>query len=479
MDALLLLTLFVGALLWRVSFITATGFDGLYGQDAYAYFDFGKLLAQGEPLPPFFWPLGYPLVLALGFKLFGLQAVVGQGISLVMGAALAPGGYWLARLTGCRPLSALIAGAVLLVCGQAVQSSMVLMSDIPALFWALMSSLCLLVTLRRGDLRWLIAAAVLLAFAVMTRWLYLTLIIPWGGIVLGDSDWRLRWKSLVLAAGIGLLILLPQLLFSLSNPYPALNHEFTRAWSPENALQRTFTGEQGAFTYEQMNVAFYARPLYEPYYLSPVFLPLVLFGAFWLRRRSVGWLLMGWCMLPYIFLVGIPSQNIRFALIGFPAVSVLAASGAEGLLARFEPQRLWLAGGVIVLVAVTGIFHMIHVSQPVIETFLSNQQRDKAVVNWAARFVPPESRLYIFELTLPMQHYYPDRQIFELYYETPESLEAKWMPGEADYLLLNGWVVVNQWAGLSPQIAYHWLRDQRGLTQIGRKGNYTLFKVAG
>ena len=40
-------------------------FDGLYGQDAYAYLDYaGALrtaLLNGSPPPPFFWPIGYPL----------------------------------------------------------------------------------------------------------------------------------------------------------------------------------------------------------------------------------------------------------------------------------------------------------------------------------------------------------------------------------------------------------------------------------
>jgi len=63
-DISLLLLLFAGGILLRLLLLTPTGFDGLYGQDAYAYYDFaGELRAalnQGRAPGDFFWPLGYP-----------------------------------------------------------------------------------------------------------------------------------------------------------------------------------------------------------------------------------------------------------------------------------------------------------------------------------------------------------------------------------------------------------------------------------
>jgi len=46
------------------------GFDGLYGQDAYAYFDYGAVSVRQSilhlaPLEAFYWPPGYPLLVAL------------------------------------------------------------------------------------------------------------------------------------------------------------------------------------------------------------------------------------------------------------------------------------------------------------------------------------------------------------------------------------------------------------------------------
>ena len=44
--------------------IVVNRFDGLYGQDAYAYFDYAtvSLYQRWYPPPPFFWPPGYPCI---------------------------------------------------------------------------------------------------------------------------------------------------------------------------------------------------------------------------------------------------------------------------------------------------------------------------------------------------------------------------------------------------------------------------------
>jgi len=63
-----LAVLFALALAVRLAFRLATGFDGLYGQDPYSYHDYAielrAALGAGHAPPPYFWPLGYPLLVA-------------------------------------------------------------------------------------------------------------------------------------------------------------------------------------------------------------------------------------------------------------------------------------------------------------------------------------------------------------------------------------------------------------------------------
>src|SRR5438132_5546560 len=111
------------------------GFDGLYGQDAYAYFDYATVsvrrsIMSGAPLEAFFWPPGYPLLVALASLAIGPSALAGQVVSLVMGGLVPAFTALLVReiWPGEIPL-ALLSGALVALCGQLWQSSIVVMAD--------------------------------------------------------------------------------------------------------------------------------------------------------------------------------------------------------------------------------------------------------------------------------------------------------------------------------------------------------------
>jgi hypothetical protein len=86
--------------------------------------------------------------------------------------------------------------------------------------------------------------------------------------------------------------------------------------------------------------------------------------------------------------------------------------------------------------------------------------------------------VYTFGLTLTLQHY-TTLNVYELYYETPQTLAQKLQSGGEEYLVLNVWSIENQWVGRAPQLGYDWLRDHRGLIRLGKYDNYVLFKIRG
>jgi hypothetical protein len=81
---------FALGLSWSV--IALRRFDGLYGQDAFAYYDYAlrlwESLRQGRRPPPFFWPVGYPALMAALFPLTGVTSRAGQVISSLAGAGV-------------------------------------------------------------------------------------------------------------------------------------------------------------------------------------------------------------------------------------------------------------------------------------------------------------------------------------------------------------------------------------------------------
>lgn len=490
-DRVLILLLVAAGLLVRLLLLLPTRFDGLYGQDPYAYYDFaGELrtaLRERQPLPPFFWPLGYPALLALAQAIFGTTPQIAQSLSIVMGALLPPLVYILAVQLNADGFGAFAAALLVLVCGQVLQSSLVIMADIPALFWAMLSAIFLwqyingyagtqnIVPLP------LIASALTLALACITRWLYLVLVIPWTIALLIVWRGRVRWRAGLVAISLSLLILLPQALYSRTNPYPVLNHAWVEGWSPDNALRRTFDNVDGHFEYEKINAIFYAQPFYDAYYLAPIFAPFILLGiAALLREKRYAALamLLGWALLPYLFLIGIPYQNIRFPLIVFPAVVILIGIGIEKAAGWLSQHVAYLGRVALAALLMVGIGMTWNTARPAIDDFLARQQKDKHAAAWTAARVPAGETLYTLGLTLTLQHY-TDLNVYEIYYETPETLAAKWVAGRDDYLLLNVWNIENQWNGRDPQRDYHWLRDHRGLTRLGKFDNYVLFRISG
>lgn len=472
-DSFLILALFAAGICLRLMILTTQPFDGLYGQDPFAYYDFAQELraavSTGSAPPPFFWPLGYPALLGSAFAIFGTSPEIGQAVNIVLAALLPPLVYVVSRQMAQRRAAAFAAALIMLCGGQILQSSVVLMADIPALFWATLSAATLLAYIRKRHFLWLTIAAVALALACISRWLYLVLIIPYAVLFILQ---RGKLRHAIIAVLCAVLIFVPQIAFSANSPFPTFNHAWVQGWSPANAFRREFVNVDGTFSYQQINALFYALPFHEPLYLAPIFTPLLIVGLWALRSRPA-WLALvgGWALLPYIFLSGIPYQNIRFPLIVIPAVALLCGAGIGYIVRRTtRPLRPLVYGAFVGL----GAAWMLGVGVLTTHNFIARQAQDRDVAVWASEHIPAGATVYTIDLTLTLRHR-TSLNVIELYYETPETLAERWERGREDYLLVNQWQIENQWRGREPYIATHWLLDHRGAQQLGQNGNYTLF----
>jgi hypothetical protein len=206
-----------------------------------------------------------------------------------------------------------------------------------------------------------------------------------------------------------------------------------------------------------------------------VFAPLFLLGVWTLRARPALLALLGaWALLPFAFLIGIPYQNIRFALIVTPAVSLLCAFGVDGLLYRWTSRRPILIAALLGV----GAAWMLGTGVVITHQFIQRNTRDQTVAAWVVQQLPEGATLYTFDITLTLQHR-TGLTVYDLFYETPQSLRAKWQEGRDDFLLVNLWQLHNQWKDREPYNAVAWLQTYRGLVRMGQQGNYTLFKVLG
>lgn len=510
-QAGLLLGLFMAALALRLALILLSRFDGLYGQDAFEYYKYGRALweAGGRvPLPgPVYWPLGYPYAMLLGFLVTGVRPLGGQLVSLLAGSAAAPLTALLTRDVVLRLgiererawQAGLVAGVLMAACGQLVQSSIVVMSDAVGVFWAVLSAWALVRAEGARRPAWLVLSACALAAATMTRWINGLLILPWAWYWLVDVRQRRRTtlpsngegserrdssvlRSLALALITAGLIFAPQAVQSATDPSSSLGHIWLQGWHPANALRRSFANPDGVFSYTWPVALYYIQPTVHPFFLFPVFTPALLIGLGVIGRRlakgqqgaGAASLLIGWPLVQYAFLAGIPYENQRFGLTFFPPLAVLAGVGADVLWMKAQARR---ARAILLTAGAIGISGMLFWGwRTTLTSPIQLKRADLETAQWVQRQVPADARVLAFGITATLQFYTP-LEVREFFYETPETLADLLTDGHPTYLVLNVGNVETQWQGRAPQINLHWLRAGPGLDRMGERNGYTLYQV--
>lgn len=506
LAALAALPLLVPAgLAWRA------GFDGLYGQDAYAYFDYavGPLTAAlraGQPPPPFFWPPGYPLLVALLTMTTGPLPQAAQLISLLAGIAVVMATVWLAAelwpwprtRTPGMALAGLLAAGV----GQLWQSSVVVMADTTGLAAATVGMAALLRYGRpeEGPLRarWLSLAAVCLAFAVLTRWAYALVALVAVGFTLGvwrRQPRRVVWRHAVAAAFPALVVLAPLVWSFLTGAVDPVSGRAAFAgnlqvytWSPLHALRREFLTPDGLLRHRWPNGLWYALAPAHPYFFTPALAPFLAVGVVAALHRcrrgeTRRWLpVLAWAAVIPLFHAGAAWQNFRFNLAHLPALALLAALGvitvAMGCrrlpLPRLRRPALaflsmWVFGGWL-LMARGGL--------ELTSAFIARKQADLAIVRRVEALLPADARLLTFQLTPTFRHY-GRSESHDLFYLAPAQLDVWIADGRPLYLLLDRTNVLSQWEGKPPAMHYHRLAKEPGLVEMARFGAYTLWCVGG
>lgn len=485
------LWLFVFALAARAAAILLTRFDGLYGQDAFAYFDYARqifITPAGQAMPgPFYWPLGYPALAALFFRLSGISPLGAQAASALSGAAIAPLVY-LITIEIESPLpraeaqqAALAAGSIAALSGQLIQSSIAVMADAPALFWAALSAYGLIRHSRRDEARWLVIAAASLALAIISRWIFAGLIWPFGIYAIlalrraqAAASFRARFAAPALAVFLLAAIAGLHVSFSQRTPAPLFTHNWVVNWDLRNALQTSFDNPDGHFDYALPPALFYAQPLFHPFYLLPLLTPFAAAGLWLLRRSPEVILLGGWAAALYLYLIGVPYENFRFGLAYFPPIALFAGLGLFGL----HTTRINNVHRAALLAAALALSAPFTVRG--LAAFLQVKSREVAAMNYLAAHIAPRSTVLTFGLTLALD-YYTDFNTVDLSEQSPgtirDGVSGEWNPPR--YLYVERENIETQWLGRAPAQNLRWLESSGSLREIGRLGTWTLYEITG
>jgi 4-amino-4-deoxy-L-arabinose transferase-like glycosyltransferase len=487
-----------------LALIAAGRFDGLYGQDPYAYYDYAigparEAVRSLRPLPPFFWPPGYPLLVALASLLIGATPAAGQLVSVLMGAAtvvlttLLAEEVWVRRTAQAGSTAswvALAAGLLVACHPQLWQSSAVVMADTTGLACATFGAWALARYARTRHGPWLILAAAGLAFALLARWIYGLAAIPCAAFALSTLlrrtvSTRSSQRALWLPAAGALLVaafILSQLLFPAAGepatpsveaaPFAGSFEVYT--WHPLNAVRREFSTTDGLLSYRLPNGLYYALAPAHRYYFTPLLAGLLLPGLWTAlgRGRRALWWLLAWAGLVFAFHAGAPWQNFRFTLAYLTPLAVLAAVGLETLFGWLGPR--WRRA--VLVVFGLGLVAMLASAVQLTQSFIARKQADLRTVAEVEALLPPEARLLTFNMTFTFQHY-SELETLELYYLEAVELPALLADGRPTYVLLDEHNIATQWSGEPLGATYRWLRDERGLEPIEQFGTLTLSRV--
>ena len=478
-----------------VALLFVPQFDGLYGQDSFAYYNFAidgirPNLLRIDQWPAFFWPPGYSFFAALTSIIVGKQPLAGQLVSIISGATIPIFTALFARevwpSTGRNKWHVpLIAGLLAAGSGQLWQSSLVVMSDAVSLAFGTFS---MWMVARYGKQQtaprlWLATAA--MSLAVLSRWAYPLVAIP----CTIYTVWAMRplprktaMRHIALAGITVIVILAPlwvailqQKMFEPADVIAYIGDLQKYGWNPVNALNRVHETNDGVLRYALPNGIYYATSPAHPLYFGPL---LALFGLpglwfMWQKRsRDIMLLLLAWIGLVMFFHVGAPHQNFRFTLVFLPPAAILVAVGLVEL-CRKIPQK---SQRLLALYCVVGYGWALFSGYTNLQQFVDRFDRWQQSALWTEMQTPDNATLLTFDITLTAQHY-TSRNVIELFYLSDSELKAISAETAPLYLLLDLNKVETQWLGKAPSNHYHWLRDNVGLREVGESGGFTLFEV--
>jgi len=491
--------------IYRLLFVLIFQFDGLYGQDAYTYYDNSAAVIQAVQnfrLPPnFYWPVGYPLFTSL-FSLFtaGNLGLAGLIVSLIAGALLPGVIFLLTRgilrfppeyrsysqnntLTKQNYHIACFAGIITCFSGAPVKSSLVIMSDAAGLLFASLSMLFLVKYAADGIARHIILTFVFAALAIMTRYAYFMILIPVGifcaNHVLKEHIHNTynrgeTVKHLFFALLAGAVVFMPQLLFIAKYgiayfPKDPEQQSWVMKWSPANFFLRDFVTVDGAMHYTLWNGLYYLSPICHPLSLS-LFGFTFLYGLLTLIRgknyRVLSFCLI-WFLPIYLYLAGSPYQSLRYTLSYLPPFVIVAAIGL-GAIKNKRIAVFILAAGSAVSIGFS-VYHL--------KGFSDQKNNELEIVRLVDNIVPAGSKLFAFQITAAINHYSKIRA-YEFFYFDGKSLEKEIEKSSGDvYFILPEHQLETQWKGLPVEKTFAFLLENFKPVTIASSGQYKFYKI--
>ena len=468
------------------------GFDGLYGQDSFAYAAYGlgplrDALLHGQAPPDFPLPPGYPLLVAIASLALGPSDVTAQAVSLAAGIAMPVFVALLAReiLPRRDVRVALLAGLLAAVAGQLWQSSLVSMSDTSAAAAATLGAVATCRFHRNGGRASLVVASAALALAVETRLIYGAVAIVFASLAFvrlradPHQDSRRTIATAGLAAIAALIVLAPALVtigvdLAAGRPMPFAAELGVATFDPVTPFRSTFETADGHLAYGWPMGAWYLAQAAQPYWLAAIALAVPAGLVIVARRREHSTpamaTLMAWPALVLLILVYYPYQNPRFFLAMLPPLAILAAAGLDAASQRLSRTRPTVRAAALAVFALA-IGADAGLAWRYTDSFVARQTADLRAIRTLEAEIPPGAAIASIGATPVLRH--DGREVTELYNLSADEARELARRGRV-YVLFQAAAMAGQWAGTTTGEAYATIAAAPGFRVVDQAGSWTL-----
>ncbi len=450
------------------------GFDGMAGQDGYAYVDYAiaikRWLTFGESPGHFFWPPGYSLLGAcLGLFIYSVPLSMQLISCLSLSLLLITINALLKKLYPTSNQKGLVIYLVLF--GMFVpyffRQGMVTTSDMLACFMVTLSIFFGYQYIIEHKFKYMVFVFIAVSFGTLVRFPTIIVLTPWLLYLV------LKWFASARKFSHLLILCIPLscvYLYSLFNEDITLflHHPSVVNWEFANYWKTTFITGEGTIKHLIPNFLFVFSPIAHPGYLFP---GLILIYICIKEKALVGLHWAAW-VLGYLcyafFLAGYLNQNYRHLLIVYPIVLLIGFYGYNRIYTHWFFIKhqvrllpiLFLAQLSLCWLALKPTLH-----RNLIERLMTLDLKDYAKVSH------PDT-LYSFDIDIALKSRGIPYTILSLYVRTYDNFNR------GAFILFNEAKLSKQWKGLAPMTNWEHLKKNYKLKKIKDfPDGWTLFKI--
>lgn len=413
------------------------------------------------------YPLGYPLLIVPFLWIFGVSVQSAVLPCAVLGALTVVLLFEFVKERS-NTHAALFAAAFMLFSSHWAMSS-VLMSDVPALFFMLLSIYAFVKYLETEKPMFIYLFYPALGVACLIKYVSFMVVIILGlHMILSGKMHFLRKKELWFGLPIFLLVLLPQLIYN--SIY--FKSPFQTGYSALH--QQSYEGLK-LFSFKYFYTAGYRRPAFQIItylkYLIAGFgtpiLPFCLYGLWsWMRKKQFKKvsLILVWIAVPVVIMSFYFGPLMRYINLSSPALFLLAGQGFSALLDVPILKNKTIRKAMVYCLALALLLPTAVFWHDIIQKRATNRRCQQQTFAWIGQNSDPQDVIISFKES--SYEYHSGRQVYSFDSSIDELEQVVSLPGRSFFVVHETWRTQHFIEGLAD--AEEWLRQTHGLTHLKR-----------